>query len=106
MQGNASLLRDVVVDPDARRRLETIERTVETMIERNERFSHLTERLGGADHAPVDLTAELDELVAAKRRRHPEATIAFDRTAPARVDTDEGTTVTVSLPADRPADSA
>ena len=87
IQGNASLLRDALTDPDARQRLETIERTVETMIERNERFSHLTGRLGGTDRESIDLAAELEELVAAKRRRHPEVAIAFDRTAPARVDT-------------------
>lgn len=87
IQGNASLLRDAVTDPEPRRRLETIERTVETMIERNERFSHLIGRLDESDREPIDLTAELEELVAAKRRRHPEVTIGFDGAAPAWVDT-------------------
>jgi len=87
IQGNASLLRDDVTDPDALRHLETIERTVETMIERNERFSHLMGRLDDSARESIDLTAELKELVATKRRRHPEAAIAFDRTEPAWVDT-------------------
>jgi signal transduction histidine kinase len=87
IQGNASLLRDDITDPGALRRLETIDRTVETMIERNERFSHLIGRLDESDREPIDLTAELEELVAAKRRRHPEVTIGFDETEPARADT-------------------
>ncbi|WP_082222606.1 histidine kinase N-terminal 7TM domain-containing protein [Halorubrum halophilum] len=87
IRGNASLLRDDITDPAVLRRLETIERTVETMIERNERFSHLTGRLGGSDRESINLTAELEELVATKCRRHPEVTISFDCTTPAWVDT-------------------
>jgi len=89
IQGNASLLRADITDPDARRRLETIERTIETMIERNERFSHLTERLEESDREAIDLAAKIEKLVAAKRRRHPEVAIALDCTESAWVDTGE-----------------
>ncbi len=89
IQGNASLLRADVTDPDARRRLETIERTIETMIERNERFSHLTDRLKESDGDVVDLAAEIEELVASKRRRHPEVAITLDCTESAWVDAGE-----------------
>ncbi|WP_200530588.1 histidine kinase N-terminal 7TM domain-containing protein [Halorubrum sp. LN27] len=89
IQGNASLLREEVTDPAALRRLETINRTVETMIERNERFSHLIGRLDDSDRDSIDLTAEIEGVVADKRRRHPEVTIVFDRADPIRVDTGE-----------------
>jgi len=87
IQGNASLLSDDITDPDARQRLDTIKRTVETMIERNERFSHLTGHLSGSERESINLTAELEELVATKCRRHPEATITLDHTTPVWVDT-------------------
>mgnify|MGYP000044195208 CR=1 FL=1 len=89
IQGNASLLRSDVASPDGRRRLETIERTIETMVERNERFSHLTERLKESDREAIDLAAKIEDLVAAKRRRHPEVAITLDCTEAAWVETGE-----------------
>lgn len=93
VRGNASLLRDEISDPVAKEHLDTIRRTVEEMIERNERFASLTERLDEPDGGVTDLSARLEALVAAKRRRNPHAEIAFDRTEDARV---EGGSVVVS----------
>jgi len=86
IRGNATLLGDDIDDPGGAERLDTIRRTVEGMIERNERFASLTERLDEPDGGVTDLSARLEALIATKRRRNPHAEIAFDGAGNAWVD--------------------
>jgi len=86
IRGNATLLSDDIEDPRATERLDTIRRTIEGMIERNERFASLTERLDEAGGESTDLSVRLEALIAAKRRHNPHAKIAFDGAEDARVD--------------------